>query len=46
MATLRPMSVKELAKTGDAEKRLAIVEFSLMSKNEQASGAVYDCTTA
>lgn len=43
---LRPMKVEELAKTGDAEKRMLIVEYGLISKNEAASGVVADLTTS
>jgi hypothetical protein len=43
---LRPFQTKELAKTGDAEKRLMIVEYGLRVKNEKALGLVADLTTA
>jgi len=41
---LRPMQTVDLAKTGDAEKRLLIAEYGLIVKNEAASGAVFDLT--
>ena len=41
---LRPMQTEELAKTGDAEKRLMLAEYGLIVKNEASSGAVYDLT--
>lgn len=41
---LRPISQKEIAKTGDAEKRLIVAEATLCSKNPDASFKIY--TTA
>lgn len=41
---LRPMQTVDLAKTGDAEKRMILAEYGLMVKNEAASGAVFDLT--
>jgi len=46
VAWLRPMAVTELAKTGDAEKRLLICEWTVQSKNEAASGKVADLNTS
>lgn len=46
VAYLRPLFSEELAKTGDAEKRQIITEYTLVSANEKASGAVFDLTTA
>jgi len=43
---LRPIQQVELAKTGDAEKRMVIAEFGLKVMNEEAHGAAYDLTTA
>ena len=43
---LRPTKNTELAKTGDSTKRQVLTELTLISKNEKASGAVYDCTTS
>ena len=36
----------DLAKTGDAEKKAMLAEYTLVSKNEKASGAVFDLTTS
>ena len=41
---LRPIQQVELAKTGDAEKRMIIAEFGLKVMNEEAHGAAYDLT--
>ena len=46
IANLRGFKSKELAKTGDSTTRQVVGELTLVSKNEKASGAVYDCTTA
>jgi hypothetical protein len=46
IATLRPMQTIPLAKTGDAEKRMLIVEWGIKMKNEAAHGIVADLTTA
>ena len=43
---LRPITLVELAKTGDAEKRMLIVEMGLKVENEAAHGACYDLTTS
>jgi len=42
VAYLRPFQTVELAKTGDAEKRMLLVEWGLKIQNEKAHGAVYD----
>jgi hypothetical protein len=42
---LRPIRQVELAKTGDAEKRLLIGEYTLQAKNEASAGLVADLTT-
>lgn len=39
---LRPFQQTPLAKTGDSEKRLLLVEWALVSKNEKASAVVAD----
>ena len=44
LANLRPIMQKELAKTGDAEKRILITEVTLVSRNEAASGGMFDLT--
>lgn len=46
VAMLRPVRSHELAKTGDTERRQIIAELTLESRNEEASGAVYDLTTS
>jgi hypothetical protein len=43
---LRPFSQVPLAKTGDATKRLLLVEYTLRSSNRAGSGVVADLTTA
>jgi hypothetical protein len=43
---LRPIQQIELAKTGDAEKRMVISEFGLKVLNEAAHGIIADLTTA
>ena len=42
VAYLRPFSTVELAKTGDAEQRELIVEYTLECRAPKAHGAVYD----
>lgn len=42
VAYLRPFQTTPLAKTGDSEKRMLLVEYTLESRNEQASGKVTD----
>src|SRR5574343_664444 len=42
IAYLRPFFTKELAPTGDAEKREIIVEYTLECRAPKAQGAVYD----
>jgi hypothetical protein len=46
LAFLRPMHTVKLAKTGDAEKRLLQVEYTLVVKNEAALGVVADLSTS
>lgn len=43
---LRPTFMKELAATGDAEKRMLIGEWTLRSSQEAASGKIADLTTS
>ena len=43
---LRDFTMHELSKTGDSEKRQLLTELTLISRNEAASGGVFDCTTA
>jgi hypothetical protein len=35
-----------LAKTGDSDRRQVLAEYCLVSRNEKASGGVFDCTTS
>jgi hypothetical protein len=42
IAYLRPFKVWELSKTGDAEKRLLLTEYTLESRNQGASAKVAD----
>ena len=42
---LRPFQTVELAKTGDAEKRLITVEYGLKVNTEAAHGLAADLTT-
>lgn len=44
--TLRGMQTKELARTGDSERKQLIVEWTLVSRNEKASGGVFDLSTS
>ena len=46
VAFLRDFSMHELAKTGDTEKRQLLVECTLESRNEAASGMIADLTTS
>jgi len=45
-AYLRPFQTMELAKTGDAMKRLLLTEWTLVAKNEAANSKVADLTTS
>ncbi len=46
LATLRNMENFDLAKTGDSDRRHIVTEFTLTSRNEKASGGVFDVTSA
>ena len=46
VAYLRPFKMWELAKTGDAEKRLMLTEWTVESRNEGASAKVADLNTS
>ena len=46
VATLRDMETISLGKTGDADRTQLLVEYTLVVKNEAASGKVTDCTTS
>lgn len=43
---LRPVHISNLAKTGDSERRQLLVEYTLESRNEKASGAVFDTNSS
>ena len=45
-STLRDFQTVDLAKTGDTERKQILVEYTLESKNEAASGIVADLTTS
>jgi hypothetical protein len=42
---LRPFATKKIAPTGDAEKRLLMVDYTLIYREEMASGAIMDVNT-
>jgi len=44
VGVLRPTKNEALSKSGDYERRQVLTELTLVSKNEKASGAVYDCS--
>lgn len=46
VGTLRPFVTEKLAKTGDAEKRMLLVEWGLKVKQEAGLGLAADLTTA
>ena len=46
VAFLRDFQLVDLAKSGDAEKKAMLCEYTLVSKNEKASGGIFDLTTA
>ena len=46
VASLRPYTLEKMAKTGDAENRMLLSEFTLVVKNEAALGLVADLTTS
>lgn len=43
---LRDFTMHEIAKSGDSEKRQLLVELTLISRNEAASGLVADLSTS
>ncbi len=43
---LRDFTMHELSKTGDSEKRQLLAELTMISRNEGASGGVFDLTTS
>ena len=46
MGILRDFESEPLAKTGDTDREQLLVEYTLISLNEEASGGVFDLTTA
>lgn len=46
MATLREFTQEKLAKTGDSDRVQILSEYTLESRNEAASGGVFDLTTS
>lgn len=44
VAYLRPFQTVPLAKTGDSDQKMLIVEYTLEQGNEKAQGAIYDTT--
>lgn len=46
IAYLRPVKIEELAKTGDAEKKMIITELTLEANNEAGSGIIADLLTS
>lgn len=46
IAVLRDMQNKEIARTGDAEKRQVLIEYGLCAANEASSGICADLTTS
>jgi len=46
IAYLRPFQSTQLAVTGDSIQRMILAEYTLVSRNEAASGKVVDCATS
>ena len=46
LVTLRPYGIEALAKSGDADKRMALIEWGLQVNNEAAHGIVAGITAA
>jgi hypothetical protein len=46
VAFLRDFALQTPAQTADADQRFMVAEYTLESRNEAASGAVYDLTTS
>lgn len=44
VAYLRPFQTMPLAKTGDSDKKMLLVDYTLEMSNEKAHGAIYDTT--
>jgi hypothetical protein len=45
-ATLRDFQTKDLAKTGDSERKQILVEYTQEVGNQKAHAAIYDLTTS
>lgn len=45
-SVLRDFQTKELAKTGDSERKQILVEYTLEMRNEKAHAAIYDLATS
>lgn len=45
-STLRNFQTKDLAKTGDSERKQILVEYTLEMRNEKAHAAIYDLTAS
>ena len=45
MGVFRDIQQKELARTGDAEKRMIVAEYTLVARDEASSGKIADCVT-
>ena len=43
---LRDFQLQDLAKTGDASKNFLLAEYTLESRNQAASGGIFDLTTS
>ena len=46
LASLRPYTIESLARTGDADKRMALIEWGLQVNNEAAHGVVAGISSA
>jgi hypothetical protein len=46
MGVLRPIKMEELAKTGDANKRMLITEYCLIADNPDAHAKIQDLPTS
>ncbi len=46
VAYLRAFRLMDLSKTGDSERKHLLAEFSLESRNEASSGAIWDLSTS
>ena len=46
VAYLRDFQLQDLAQSGDAEKKFLLAEYTLESRNQAASGGIFDLTTS